>query len=112
MEDAVFKSLFSLAELILANSAKRTLKILGKILPFRARSDSVIGIAYCFVVFITAYIAYVFHFCNLLFCFYFTPLLYPLFVNISVIWSHFPFVILHNFLLDKSLSIIDIGGNI
>ena len=52
MEDAVFKSLFSLAELILANSAKRTLKILGKILP---------------------YIAYVFHFIISFFVFILHP---------------------------------------
>ena len=52
--------LFGFREHILANSTKRTNKVFGKILKFGAGSNSVIGIADCFIVFPAASITYVF----------------------------------------------------
>ena len=53
--------LFSCAEIVLAYSAKGANKILGKILKLCAGSNTVIGIAYCLVIFPSAYVTYIFH---------------------------------------------------
>ncbi len=53
----------SLGELILADRAKRTLKVVGKILEFRAGGNAEIGCADLLVVFPAANVTYVDHFC-------------------------------------------------
>ena len=53
-------------EIVLADSAKRADKIVGKIFPFGSSSDSVVGISDGFVVNVTAHVAYVLHNKNLL----------------------------------------------
>ena len=50
-----------LGELILAYAAEGADKIVGEILPLCTCRNAVIGIAYSFVVFVAAYITYVFH---------------------------------------------------
>ena len=53
--------LFCFREVVLAYSAKRTLKVFGKILKLCAGLDAVIRIAELLIIFPSAYVAYVFH---------------------------------------------------
>ena len=46
--------LFGFTEVVLADTAQGTFKILGEVLEFRAGSDAVFGIAELFVIFIAA----------------------------------------------------------
>ena len=54
------QTLFS-GKIVLADAAKRTNEIVGKIFELGAGSDAVIGIADCFVVLIAANVADIFH---------------------------------------------------
>ena len=58
--DALFFVL-CFGKLILAYTAQGADKILGKVFPFRAGLNTVIGIAHSFVIFVSAYVTYVFH---------------------------------------------------
>ena len=52
--------LFSFAEIVFVYAAERAYEVIGKILEFCAGFDTVIGIAYSFVIFPSAYFTNIF----------------------------------------------------